>query len=341
MPKKKEFVISDESRNSYGFVVLTAGINIDRFIQNPVMFYNHDREGGVIGRWENIRLENDILYATPVFDEADELGQKISQKVENGFIRAASIGIEPLIIEELGEIVASCDLIECSICDIPSNRNALMVYHNGIQVKDKAAFIKLNLIKTPKPMTVEEVKKITEALGLKPEAAIDEILSAIESLSGDTPKTIVENAIKMKAVKPYEMAGLMKMATVDLRSFKRYIEDRMDDVIRDRRVVSLALINEAIKDGRLSVNGGGPAVRAYWLNAFLLDFEGSKAALVALNARPVYSTMIKNNKATPGDRTGWRLNDYRKQAPQELASNPELYQRLLEEEKEYKPNKNN
>lgn len=48
------FVVSDESPNSYGFVVLTEGIDTAQFERNPVMLYMHERSR-VVGRWENIR----------------------------------------------------------------------------------------------------------------------------------------------------------------------------------------------------------------------------------------------------------------------------------------------
>lgn len=48
----KEFLLSDESLNSHGTVVMTDGIRLDRFLANPVMFYNHDESKGVVGRWE-------------------------------------------------------------------------------------------------------------------------------------------------------------------------------------------------------------------------------------------------------------------------------------------------
>lgn len=41
--KKKTFVLSDESVNSYGFRVLTDGIALDNFKKNPVMLWNHTR----------------------------------------------------------------------------------------------------------------------------------------------------------------------------------------------------------------------------------------------------------------------------------------------------------
>lgn len=340
MPKTKEFVISDESRNDYGFIVLTSGINLEKFIRNPVMFYNHDRKGGVIGRWENIRVEKGKLLATPVFDEADELGNKIARKVETGFIRGASLGLEILQMDIAGETVLSSEIIECSVCDIPSNGNALMLYHQGNQVRDKETFINLNLIKNQILMKPEDLKKILDLLGLKPDATIDDILSAIENIMGESPKTVVDNAIAENFVKLYERKGLLQMAQTDFISFKKYLTDRKADYVKERRIEALIMINDAIRDGRITITGGSPAkAKEYWQNAFDRDFEGSKVVLQSLNKRPIYSEMIKNTKVSPEDRTGWRLSDYRKKAPGELQNNPELYQRLIEEEKLFKTNK--
>lgn len=43
---KNTFRLSDESINSYGLIVKTDGINLERFIKNPVMLYSHSTEGG-------------------------------------------------------------------------------------------------------------------------------------------------------------------------------------------------------------------------------------------------------------------------------------------------------
>lgn len=51
------FVLSDESVNSYGFIVQTAEIDTAQFERNPVMLYMNDRDNGVLGRRENIRRE--------------------------------------------------------------------------------------------------------------------------------------------------------------------------------------------------------------------------------------------------------------------------------------------
>jgi hypothetical protein len=328
----KEFIISDESVNRFGFKVKTSGINIDKFVKNPVMFYNHNREGGVIGRWENVHSDNGRLIATPVFDETDELGHKISGKVENGFIRAASIGIEPIDIDANDNTVILSELVECSICDVPSNGNALMLYQNGQQVKSKEFYLNLNLIKNQNPMKDEDVKKIIAALLLKDDASIDDILSAINSLSAaESPAAIVENAIKMNAIKPYEKSGLLKMAATDFSSFAEYMEKRKNEYSKGVRGEMTKLVNAAARDGRLLYPASSDKSKEFLVNAFSQDFEAGKIIIDNLNKRVMISDLI-NRGSSAGDRSNWKLNDYRKKAPQELAANPSLYDRLLEEE---------
>ena len=139
MSKEKEdnkpitFVLNDESVNSCGFVVLTEGIDTSVFERNPVMLYMHNRDGNVIGRWENIRKEDNKLLADAVFDDSTELGAQVKKQVEGGFLRAVSIGIEAITKENLNgvETVVKCRLIEVSVVDIPSNSNAVKLMHRS------------------------------------------------------------------------------------------------------------------------------------------------------------------------------------------------------------------
>ena len=157
MPSKT-FVVSDESVNSYGFRVLTEGIQLGNFKKNPVMFFNHDTGGsfwyrdpsytGPIGRWENIKKENGELLAEAVFDQEDPKGKSLHNKVENDFIRAASIGFrviatsnDPALMEkgQTYPTITKCELMEISVCDIPANKNALALYDadgNRINLED-------------------------------------------------------------------------------------------------------------------------------------------------------------------------------------------------------------
>lgn len=81
---KNLFVISDESVNSYGYIVKTDGIDTTAFERNPVMLYMHERKT-VVGRWENIRKEGVKLLADAVFDESTELGKTVKAKWKTAF----------------------------------------------------------------------------------------------------------------------------------------------------------------------------------------------------------------------------------------------------------------
>lgn len=135
MKKSKTFVLHDESVNTYGFRMLTSGANLDEFIKNPVMLLNHNDWGLPIGRWENVRIEDGRILADAVFDENDPKAVEVMQKVENDFIRMASIGAWPpeevSDAEDLkfpgqtGHTVTKWTVREASIVTIGANHNAL------------------------------------------------------------------------------------------------------------------------------------------------------------------------------------------------------------------------
>ena len=148
-------ILSDSLINDYGFRVLTSGIDLERFKSNPVMLWMHKREGNFsftqaplpIGKWENIRVEEDKLMGDPVFDEADDFAVKIKQKFDKGIINAASIGIS--IIESTNDpksllpgqsrpTISKSEVVEASLVDIPANKRAVRLYN-------KADMINLNL----------------------------------------------------------------------------------------------------------------------------------------------------------------------------------------------------
>ncbi|MDR0792008.1 MAG: hypothetical protein LBE82_01770, partial [Chitinophagaceae bacterium] len=90
------FVLSDGNQvNNYGFRVNTDGIDLSRFMANPVMLNNHyDGIGGVLGKWMEIKKEGGKLFATPDFDEADENAKQVKGKVDRGYIKGASLGLQ-------------------------------------------------------------------------------------------------------------------------------------------------------------------------------------------------------------------------------------------------------
>jgi HK97 family phage prohead protease len=148
---KFSFVVSDESLNKYGTRVLTGGIDLREFKTNPVLFWNHKRDEETmfgtsaknhypIGRWENLRTEGGQLIADAVLDMNDPTGKKVAQKLKDGFIKAASIGIavhgtsdspDMLFAGQTRPTITNSKLLEISIVDIPANGNALKLSYEG------------------------------------------------------------------------------------------------------------------------------------------------------------------------------------------------------------------
>ena len=138
------FILYDDTLpNADGTRVQLSGLRLDRFKKNPVMLYMHNRaephthkpDGSeVIGRWENIRTEDNRLLADAVFDEKDPLAKKIARKVKEGFLKGASIGIDvhssrdarsEKLPNQAGSTITKSTLLEASIVDIPQNEDAL------------------------------------------------------------------------------------------------------------------------------------------------------------------------------------------------------------------------
>lgn len=198
--KPKTFVLSDESINSYGFRVLTAGIALDRFERNPIMLWNHTRsisdDSGTmlpIGKWANIRVEDGLLIADAIFDEKDEFAMKIAEKVEQGIINMASIGFvvneesdkpELVLSGQTRKTVTKCTLLEVSIVDIGSNSNAVALYDKEGNIMELSAGgqCAVGLINNESKNESMDLKEIAKILGLKEdatEAAIKDKLIAL------------------------------------------------------------------------------------------------------------------------------------------------------------------
>jgi HK97 family phage prohead protease len=134
-----EFVLSDETRDRYGDIVMADGWQLARFRKNPVALYAHDSGGLPIGRWQNVRVEGKKLLgqlelaeagtpaATPVVEAIRSL---LDQKI----LRSVSVGFLPLEAEALdkenpwdGLRVTKAELVECSVVPVPANPSATMV----------------------------------------------------------------------------------------------------------------------------------------------------------------------------------------------------------------------
>ena len=301
------FVVSDESVNSYGMVTLTDGIDTSRFEQNPVMFYMHER-ATIVGRWENIRKEDDKLLADAVFDDTTPIGKQVKDQVEKGFLRAASIGIE--IVERKTikgvDTVTKCILNEISIVDVPANENALKLYRrNGRNV--------LRLVEN-----VTDLRSaIIDVLGLESDVTDSEILAEIRALKNapDDETIQVDEAIKNGFIESNSRQDFITMARITPKAFNAFLTSEKQ---KRKKAISLA-VDEVIQAKSIGFN-----------KKHLLQEIGEKCGIDTLGE--LLSVMPRQRKISDiinKNYDGWTLADFRQYAPEVLKNNPKLYNALL------------
>lgn len=220
----KPFVFNDENQaNSYGFRILTAGISLKRFKNNPVMLDQHyNSTSAVLGLWENLTIDKALLLGEPVFDIEDQDALKVSGKVERNIIKSCSMGITfkredlKIIGEEL--IMTKCELYECSIVAVPSNANSIRLYasETGQLLKDEEVQQLCLALQPIEGETknldlnpIHDMKKITLTLAVltalsfdktTPEVDVDAVEAAVLKLSQDNA-TMTAKLLALEAEK--------------------------------------------------------------------------------------------------------------------------------------------
>jgi hypothetical protein len=302
----KTFVLSDETLvNSYGFRVMTAGINISQFKENPVMLFNHrswgDNYKGPIGRWENIRKEKGQLLADAVFDSDDDMGGEVERKVANDFIKSASLGF--YIIERSADLkyllpgqqyptVTKCKAVEASVVDIPSNDNCLALYDsNGtrIELKNPEDFIQLQMVPLKQQATndtnnMEFPISILALLGLKAGATEEQVIEKITALKADADEV------------------------TKLRS----------DALTNQSKRVTELVADAVASGKIT-----KAQEDSYTKLANAEFDSAKAILDAIKPVPKPMDIIQLGKKTETgnteDRSTWTYKDWSQKDPKGLA----------------------
>lgn len=310
------FIISDESINTHGFIVRTAGINTERFRKNPVMLYMHERQQGIIGRWENIRTEGAKLLADAVFDEGTPLGKEVKERVDKGFLHSASIGITIIKHEFIDgtNTVTACELVEVSIVDIPANGNAVRLFN-------KQGLVVLSLQElddTDKDLRT----RLIELLKLSETATDDEIITGVSSLI-DAGTSEPDKALKLGYIEPSQLALLKHMERTDRPGFVRFMQEREQAAVQSIEKE----VQQAVRRGQIISPDRG-----------IFENIGRQLGVSAL--REILGIMpekIELSKLVGPDselnnKTRWGLKEYRKYAPQELQNNPDLYDRLRKKE---------
>ena len=324
-----EFLLSDETLNSYGFVVLTSGINLNRFKSNPVMYYNHDRGKGIAGKWEKLRIADGKFFGTPVFDEAREPGMTAAKQVKGGFLNGASIGIDNVLMAIIDgtQTAVSCDLIEVSVCDIPSNQNALQLYYEGAPVT-LSKYNELSINK--KNMETTDLQRIIQSLSLPETATVDDICNQIRTLTDLIPGSVtlmMNDAVQSRVITREESEELLTLAGNNPLSLSKYLQKRKE---ANMKTLSAAY-DKFYVENLNKFYGFHHDKKLKELALHDLDTFKRFAGLIRKPVKPADVLNLSSNEKNKAD---WTLEDYRKLSPKELSQDPELYQRLIKEEKE-------
>lgn len=313
----KPFVFNDQNQaNSYGFRILTAGISLKRFKNNPMMLDQHyNSTQAVLGKWENVVVDKDLLLGEPVFDIEDKDALKVSGKVERGFINSCSMGITfkhsdlKIIGTEL--IMEKCELYECSIVAVPSNANSIRLYAEGGELLKDEEIKQLCLALQP-------IEDETQTLDLNPIHDMKKItltLAVLTALSFDkaTPEVDVE------AVEAAVLALSNENATMRAKLLAIESAQETAQTLAIETMVSLA-----ITEGRI------PATKKEdFVKLAALNFDLAKSTLEGIPAKVTLGD--KTVPVVPGDVSS--LDQFEKLShTQKLAfkeSNPEGYKKLF------------
>lgn len=317
MPKKT-FVFNDGSKNSYGFIIPTDGISLERFKKNPVMLDSHrNSTQHVLGNWENIKAEKGILTGEPVFDSDDETAAKIAKKVDKGYIKSCSMGItfnrNDLEYVDGVLILKACELYEVSIVAVPSNANAIRLYNqDGDLLQDEEIKeLCLNAI----PTNFEEVKpdkNEQENMKIKLKSAV---LVALGYSAGTTEVEAEELEAKITA----------------LDAAKQSAELKLQAKLDAEETAKLAAINkqvdEGVKSGKIKADN-----KEKFVNLGIANPELLTETLNAIPVKKTLSDLVENNGEEGAGEVKTK-EDFQKLSHdaqlQFKATNPEKYKQLF------------
>lgn len=138
--RSARFVMSNESVDSYGDIVLQDGINLERFTKNPIAFFGHRSWDFPIGTWDDLR----VVKSSPKRTEGtlkfpdegmDQTADRTFRHVKAGTLKACSIGFRGKKVERIrddedrwtgGFKFHEIELYECSVVSVPAVVDALV-----------------------------------------------------------------------------------------------------------------------------------------------------------------------------------------------------------------------
>lgn len=130
-----EFVLSDETPDRMGDVIIAEGWDLTNFKKNPIALFNH-RSDFPIGRWIKLAAQKGKLIGKLILapEGTSPRIDEIRRLIEAGILKAVSVGFKPIESRPrkvndsyAGEVFTRAELVETSLVSVPANPNALAI----------------------------------------------------------------------------------------------------------------------------------------------------------------------------------------------------------------------
>lgn len=218
---EQDFIICDNTLNRKGWRLLVEGIDMEGFLKNPVCVLQHNMWSVPIGRWKNLRVENEQFLGTVEFDRNDEEAVKLYWKYKDGYMNAVSLNIIPmeestepsmLVQGQTYPTITKCELMEVSLVTVPGQKNAVKL------CTPEGGDYKLDVLDNKKDnqMVKEEKDKSSE----------EDLQKMLNAEREKNAKNLVKLHVQRGVVSDGEVESLEKFALLDYNETEKMLDAR-------------------------------------------------------------------------------------------------------------------
>lgn len=277
----------------------------------------------VLGKWNDISADEYTLSAVAEFDTEDADANKIAGKVTRGYIKGASVGLlydpkDMVVMPDGTYELAKSELIEASICAIPSNAGALRLYHNinepplteeAVRLSFPAPEIKLNFKKD------RDMQKIVLSVASLIALGLDK---QIGNPSDGVDAALLEQSIQGIKAKLDEQEQKLNAANLAVKTLQ-------DAALAQKKLAAKKIVEDAISAGKINATA-----KEEWLQLATDNEALAKTTLDAIPAKQSLAGMVSNPGATGAVSD---MDAFQKLSAMEQlrfkSENPEAYAKLV------------
>lgn len=296
---ERRFRLSDSTVNEYGYRLLTSGYQIEEYRKNPIGYYMHQREAGVVVRWDDLKIEDDSITGLAIINMANARGAQTLSELEHGFLNAASVGhivvLEYSMEKELmlpgqtGPTITKWYNKECSLVDIPGNSNALAylydVDENILNLADMTNGWHSTIQIQPETMNL-----LKKELQLAANASTDELISSVTNL-----KATINS---------------LNVAKENLSAENEQLQHTLQLLTSEQNKLRVGtLLDRALEDKKITV-----ALKARLAADYKDNADGLEALLATMPAYQLMSDRLKARNTSDAE-ISWEWDDYEKNDP--------------------------